>query len=328
MSKRNILNLKDVDSFISVLAKENPAYDRYIKSVVKNYIVRKGPAVRNWMFRFKRDKNWMEQQIMENGGPFYNIVLDESMRISVIKVLDYLRGNNFSPTTSIDFEDALKQHEQWIVDLNKEKKEPKTPEVKESEVSTKAPADKTTSAEEKVIDFDGGFYIVKLINKKDFETEGRKMQHCVGAYDPATRDIYSLRSSNGTPLVTIEVKDSIVQQALAQKNLPVPKEHIPMLNEFAEKNNLKFRKVVYSPGAEPLTAIIIPALATFLAFKWKIVLTWFMLDADPDISKMLFEGLMSNALSLGFGIFAFMKWIDYFMNFNPSSSTTTIVDKL
>lgn len=61
--------------------------------------------------------------------------------------------------------------------------------------------------------------------------EGRKMRHCVAGYDRYTRDgysdIYSLRDSDMTPSLTVEIRDgNIVQAKGLQNSAPNPNQHM------------------------------------------------------------------------------------------------------
>ena len=298
MTKRNVLNLVQINEFIEARAQKYPEYSGYIKTVVKNYLVRSAPATRNYFFRFKRKKTDIEKKIVKNGGPFLVVQLGEEVDSQIAHIVDYFKGNKISPLNTIAFDEALKNHASWISTM-----------IKRQTTSSK------DTVEDRVHDFQNGFFIVRLVSESSYKIEGKKMNHCVGSYaERQESEIYSLRDANNEPLVTFEVRDQKVVQVAEKNNAMISEMHKVYLNQFGKERGLRFYKMKKVSSGGPLGQIISPAIATFMSFQWRQMLAWF--DLPPELIK---SAIFVNAISLGLGMFAFMKWMQFFSEFSVGS---------
>lgn len=71
---------------------------------------------------------------------------------------------------------------------------------------------------ETVLEFDDGYFFVKLKDEISYLEEGEKMGHCVGGYYGRDCEIYSLRDKDNNPHCTIEVRNRECYQIKGRAN--------------------------------------------------------------------------------------------------------------
>tara|TARA_Y100000287_G_scaffold185914_1_gene190708 strand:+ start:6426 stop:8966 length:2541 start_codon:yes stop_codon:yes gene_type:complete len=97
-----------------------------------------------------------------------------------------------------------------------------------------------------VYDFENGYKIVQ-IPAEDIETEGEKMNHCVGSYCDAMERgeviMFSLRNRNNEPHATVEVdpEERRVLQIKGNSNSPPKEEYRPMLSQWLATTELDYK---------------------------------------------------------------------------------------
>lgn len=91
---------------------------------------------------------------------------------------------------------------------------------------------------EVILTFKNGMKIIRLIDKKSKQEEGRMMNHCVGTYD-LHPEIYSLRDSSNIPHCTIELNDKEVYQIKGPGNSLIAPQYIPYLIKFLNLKKIK-----------------------------------------------------------------------------------------
>jgi len=103
-------------------------------------------------------------------------------------------------------------------------------------------------SKEIVYRFENGYTIVSVKNQHDLSVEGEKMGHCVGGYCDAVNrgetEIFSLRSPNNEPHVTIEISPltnpGSVQQIKGKGNAPPAEKYRPMIKQWLRTTELDY----------------------------------------------------------------------------------------
>lgn len=231
--ERNIVNMneldEELDNFVDYAQAKNGK--TWIKKTLRKWIINKLDAdaqgnTRRGSSRVRLAKitaNSPEWAIeaQKRKDKLYTVHLDDDIRSEVRHILDYLNAN---PTVTRlgDMEQARSAAKNWI-----------------REMVAKGSQQSEEGGIEVVYTFTDGYFWVKVFGKPALEREGAKMGHCVGGgsyYNQCKKGaikIYSLRSRNNDPHITIEVtKKNEVIQAKGHSNQAPKAKYLPKLLEF------------------------------------------------------------------------------------------------
>lgn len=300
MTRRNIINIEQVDLFIDNISKryEDKIFDSFIKRNLRNYIVRKAPVKENiffWMKKYSRKTSLLHKKILSNGGPYHQILLDEALSSKVNEIMDFLYSHKeeYQNKNNIIVEDVINKHLFWIRQLNK---------IVSSEEGTV----------EVCAEFKDQFTIVKLVDEQSYKREGSLMHHCVASYaDRSASIIYSLRDPQNKPLVTFEKRGDFITQISAHSNAKIPNGLKKYINEFAKMNKLKFKT---NYGGTGRILPVEPLVMTLFAFRWKSILVALGLLNDPKMIELFNSSTINNIIGVIFFLLAGIKWFDYAVN--------------
>ena len=118
----------------------------------------------------------------------YSEQIKEITQTELEEILDFLYSNKEKDFTQIWFKTILDKKNKWHKTLSKKST---TTEIEGIDFET-------------TLDFKNGFKFVQLISQNAYDTEWRKMSHCVSSYYWNDSTIYSLRDKNNNPHCTIE----------------------------------------------------------------------------------------------------------------------------
>lgn len=103
----------------------------------------------------------------------------------------------------------------------------------------------TAADVETIHDFGDGARIVRLLTKNAFKREGFLMSHCVGGYNPDSKEIhiYSYRDKKNIPHATFEVqkKNTQIAQIKGKGNGPIHPRYIHPILAFLQSIGFKVR---------------------------------------------------------------------------------------
>lgn len=85
--------------------------------------------------------------------------------------------------------------------------------------------------------YPSGWTVQRLVTRKQLESEGRELEHCVGMYwnrvESGATEVYSLRDEGGNPVLTVEVQPPVfVAQIAGERNRPPEKAESKLLDEW------------------------------------------------------------------------------------------------
>ena len=101
-----------------------------------------------------------------------------------------------------------------------------------------------------------GHYITTITTENDLRLEGNLMSHCVGGYYPNVKEgskkIFSLRSSSGKPLVTMDVSPDMYwfKQTFGYNNQQPNQLEMSMVNEWKQSLHPKDKIIELANGSE------------------------------------------------------------------------------
>jgi hypothetical protein len=96
----------------------------------------------------------------------------------------------------------------------------------------------------------GDYAIVVPAEAKELVTEGNVLHHCVGGYVKKVADRRSLivflrdKVKKDEPLVTVEIRDGKIVQALGDVNRLPTADESDALKKFAKRKELKYKAIV------------------------------------------------------------------------------------
>jgi len=197
-NNKNIINLEQVADLLFTYSNKKPQMFEFIHGAIKNFLFKKAPSKENYLYflnSLKRNNTNNVKKILSNGGPFHEILINDRLIKRIDNVLEFLENHPiYLNNKRIGFENMEQLHNKWIASLNKNVSN------EEGEV-------------ELCYSFDNGTKIVKLIDEKSYQREGYLMQHCVAAYANRKEiEIYSIRTADNKPFITVEVKNSMIKQ--------------------------------------------------------------------------------------------------------------------
>jgi hypothetical protein len=235
--ERNIVNLNELDVELDNFADyaQNRNGKVWVKKTLRKWIINKMDAEPDGKTRrgssrvrpAKLDANspdWAHAAAKrkdEEGNriPLYTVHIDDALRDEVRHIIDYLNANPEFDRVG-DMEQARNAARNWIRELV----------AQGSQISEEGGI-------EVVHTFTDGYFWVKVFGKDALKREGAKMGHCVGSYYKQCMSgaikVYSLRSRNNDPHITIEVTTkNEVKQAKGHSNKPPLAKYLPKLLEF------------------------------------------------------------------------------------------------
>lgn len=309
-NKRNIINEAQIQSLIEEYSKKYPNLVEFIHSALRNFLFKKAPSQEHpfyFLNHLKRKKTKQLKQILKNGGPFHEILMNSSLIQRIDNAINFIEQHpEILNNKKMGFEGIELAHSNWIKSLNKRIK------TVEGEVDL-------------VYSFSDGKTIVKLIDEQSYQREGSLMKHCVAAYSSRKNiDIYSLRNVDNEPVVTFEVQDKIVKQISEKCNQEIKKENKKYINEFALVNKYKFNFV---KNATNISGIYSLLMKIFLAFNWKVVIYLGM--PEMKISGFFLKNaVISQAIDLCMLIMAGIAFYEFVTNFTMGSMVSTDRDQI
>lgn len=308
--KRNIINEKQIQSLISEYEKKHPNFTEFINSALRNFLFKKAPSEEHPLYflnYLKRKKTKQLNQILKNGGPFHEILINSSLIQRVDNAINFIEQHpEILNNKKIGFEGIELAHSNWIKSLNRRIK------TVEGEV-------------ELVYSFSDGKTIVKLIDEQSYQREGSLMKHCVAAYASRKNiDIYSLRTVDNEPVVTFEVQDKIVKQISEKCNQSIQKENKKYINEFALVNKYKFN---FMKNGINISGIYSCLTKLYMAFNWKS----FMYVVKPELKISGFfikNQMLSNSVDIVFLIMAGLSIYEFVTNLTMGSMVSENRDQI
>ena len=247
--ERNILNLNELDVELDNFADyaQNRNSKVWVKKTLRKWIINKMDAdakgnTRRGSSRVRLAKvdanspDWAQEAANRKDAdgkpiPLYTVHVDDALRDEVRHIIDYLNANPQFDRVG-DMEQARKAAKNWVRELV----------AQGGQLSEEGGI-------EVVHTFTDGYFWVKVFGEDALKREGSKMGHCVGSYHKKCMEgaikIYSLRSRNNDPHITIEVttKNEVVQLK-GHSNKPPLAKYLPKLLEFFAIEKIYAGKVV------------------------------------------------------------------------------------
>ncbi len=219
--ERNISNLQEIEGYIDGLVTENPKVDKWLKSNLRNYLIRDHKEADLIKDVSAESPDWMKRAL-EKGEEVFSVILTKSFMDKVKHAIDFLVSADApSDLTRLTVPEAIKQSEKWVKSL-----------VKKSKGATVGQA-------ELFYEHDDGFYWVELKDAEALNYEGNKMGHCVGSYcqqvNLGKSRILSLRDLKDEPHCTIEINQNWISQIKGKQNKAVIPKYHRYVQELLEK---------------------------------------------------------------------------------------------
>jgi hypothetical protein len=229
--ERNIVNMNELDEELDNFADyaQHKNGKMWVKKTLRKWIINKLDAdakgntrrgsTRVRPAKITKDSPEWAIEAQKRKDELFTVHVDDALRDEVRHILDYLNAN---PTVDRlgDMDQAKAAAKNWI-----------------REMVAKGSQQSEEGGIEIVHVFTDGYFWVKVFGKEALEREGAKMGHCVGSYcaqvSKGDKKIYSLRSRNNDPHITIEVtpKNEVIQ-AKGHSNRAPQAKYLPKLLEF------------------------------------------------------------------------------------------------
>lgn len=248
LNARNIVNIFDIDAFLKEKSKdiEKEEIKKWIFQNLKTYIKNELESVSKVTKFKKTDPEWLKQSVEDGTALKVNLKDREFIR-KLNHILDYFKSSSveeLSKIKNIDFKEAVAKSEEWTKMLHKN-----------------ASLIPDESGESIVRKYPSGITWKRLLTVEALETEGKRMDHCVGGDEYKYKlsknknIIYSLRDKDNKPHCTIEVEKNRVEQIKGYNDGPVKQKYVKYINNFLEKPFFKPYSSV-NPEDKPNMGII------------------------------------------------------------------------
>lgn len=243
--------------------------DRYKRNLTKHlqkYTLSESESAAAEFWRDENTRKWFAGELVRRRGTTeYDSMLDRRV---LGEVRDFIDRNRLRERISgYTWPTLLRLSTEW------------------HEAVARGGAGKVYGQKNVVMEFDGGFTIVKIMSGNDMVVEGRKLHGCHGDYaqdvEAGTMDVYSLRDPDNEPIVSIGIKGGAVIQCKAANNkFPMEKYHMFLIDLLKEiiAANIKSEKSAYNAKIASAYAKTLP--------QW-VLATTMVLGGDPASSDEL-----------------------------------------
>lgn len=224
---RNIVNLQDIDTFISFIILDQNIQKQEIKiwlnKSLKDYIKNELQTVKPVTTVKKNDPEWLKKSVED--GTALKVNFNRGFKNQIFHIIDYF--NSLPPVeltkiVKIPFKIAIDKSKEWLQQLHEQ-----------------SSIEEDFEGIETVRSYKEGYSWVRVESGKALNREGKLMRHCVGSYAAKVSSkqcvIYSLRDPNNKPHCTVEIIKNTVNQIKGFANGPIVEKYIKFVKDFIEK---------------------------------------------------------------------------------------------
>lgn len=213
---RNIINNYEVNSTIEDICKSYPAFETYIRANIRNYMVKKFPCIKiseenaHKIYQdFHKDLSLSNPELLiaqsKGSIEFHQIILGPQLMLQIQQSMNYLTEFKIDPKASLDVNELCRRADHWT----------------KEEMFKKDTAEGDTQILQLLSD---GYFWVVLKDNQAFKREAALMKNCVRNYYDThilgDSKIYSLRTPENKPVITMEIKGRSVIQIKGVANSP------------------------------------------------------------------------------------------------------------
>lgn len=230
--KKNIINNYEINSVVQELINKYPEYEIFIRSNIRNYFMKRMPCMvvnelmghANYKaFTLRNELNpEIEVSKLKGNFEFHQIAISQSILNQIRNSLEFMKFSRISPKASFNVDNLCRRADAWTKRMNALK------ETVEGKI-------------EVILTIDLKHQWVLLKDHQAFRRESAMMMNCVKTLYTDSKlgnvKIYSLRDMNNKPLVTMEVRKSLITQIKSAANKE-PKKFEKQIQIFKEQMNL------------------------------------------------------------------------------------------